>query len=86
MDQTMLNYKAKFHKGHFSNDRVEQITVAATPFWDGLDYTPVEIDWFTLYDKDMVNPIYSMGGEGNYFKKFTFRLIFCFFKEKTYLC
>jgi hypothetical protein len=57
--------------GHFSNDRVEQITVAATPFWDGLDYTPVEIDWFTLYDKDMVNPIYSMGGEGNYFKKFT---------------
>ena len=57
--------------GHFSDDRVEQITVAATPFWDGVDYTPVEIDWFTLYDKDMVNPIYSMGGEGNYFKKFT---------------
>jgi len=56
--------------GHFSNDRVEQITVAATPFWDGVDYTPVEIDWFTLYDKDMVNPIYSMAGEGNYFKKF----------------
>ena len=57
--------------GHFSDDRVEQITVAATPFWDGLDYTPVEIDWFTLYDKDMVNVIYSVGGEGNYFKKFT---------------
>ena len=57
--------------GHFSNDRVEQITVAATPFWDGVDYTPVEIDWFTLYDKDMVNAIYSMEGEGNYFKKFS---------------
>jgi len=57
--------------GHFSNDRVEQITVAATPFWDGVDYTPVEIDWFTLYDKDMVNVIYSVGGEGDYFSKFT---------------
>jgi len=57
--------------GHFSDDRVEQITVAATPFWDGVDYTPVEIDWFTLYDKDMVNAIYNMPGEGNYFQKFT---------------
>lgn len=64
-------WETNIRTGHFSNDRVEQITVAATPFWDGVDYTPVEIDSFIVYDKDMLNPIYSMGGEGNYFKKFT---------------
>ena len=64
-------WEANMRTGHFSNDRVEQITVAATPFWDGLNYTPVELDWFTLYDKDMVNVIYSVGGEGDYFSKFT---------------
>jgi len=55
--------------GHFGEDMTEQISVAATPFWDGAKYTPVEIDWFTLIDKN-ANTIYDSGGEGNFYKEF----------------
>jgi hypothetical protein len=54
--------------GHFGEDMTEQISVAATPFWDGAKYTPVEIDWFTLMDKN-ANIIYDSGGDGNFFKE-----------------
>jgi hypothetical protein len=55
--------------GHFGEDMTEQISVAATPFWDGAKYTTVEIDWFTLMDKN-ANIIYDSGGEGNFYKEF----------------
>jgi hypothetical protein len=54
--------------GHFGEDMTEQISVAATPFWDGTKYIPVEIDWFTLIDKN-AKTIYDSGGDGNFFKE-----------------
>ena len=51
----------------FLPDTIEQITVMATPFWDGENHTPVEIDWFTLLD-DKLNNIIEIEGEGNYFQ------------------
>jgi hypothetical protein len=53
--------------GHFPDDIFEQITVAATPFWDGEKYTPVEIEWFTLLNDDGNNVI-EMEGEGSFYK------------------
>jgi len=37
---------------HFLPDMTEQISVVATPFWDGNPWTPVDIDWFTLFNED----------------------------------
>lgn len=56
---------------YFPDNTIQQITVAATPFWDGVNYTPVEIDWFTLFDDDMniIKEISSEGGS-NLYKKF----------------
>ena len=40
----------------------------ATPFWDGGEYTPVEIDWFTLLD-DKLNVTIDQEGGGDYYKQ-----------------
>ena len=53
----------------YPEDRVEQITVMATPFWDGSTYTPVEISWFTLLNDEM-NIIYELEGDGSFYKAF----------------
>jgi hypothetical protein len=37
---------------HFLPGMTEQISVVATPFWDGNPWTPVDIDWFTLLNED----------------------------------
>jgi hypothetical protein len=63
-------WEANIRSDHFLNDRVGQITIAATPFWDGLDYTPVELDLFTLYDKNMVNKITELQNTGGFFHRF----------------
>ena len=54
----------------YPEDRVQQITVMATPFWDGSKFTPVEISWFTLLNDDM-NIIYELEGDGSFYKAFT---------------
>ena len=53
----------------YPEDRVEQITVMATPFWDGSKFTPIEISWFTLLNDDM-NIIYELEGDGSFYKAF----------------
>ena len=53
----------------YPEDRVQQITVMATPFWDGSKFTPVEISWFTLLNDDM-NIIYELEGDGSFYKAF----------------
>jgi hypothetical protein len=37
---------------HFLPGMTENITALATPFWDGNPWTPVDIDWFTLFDEN----------------------------------
>jgi hypothetical protein len=37
---------------HFLPDMSEHISAVATPFWDGNPWTPVDIDWFTLFNQD----------------------------------
>lgn len=57
--------------GRFLDKYTEQITVVATPFWDGVDYTPVEIDWFSLLDKSRPiqrQVVVEIEGTGSYYK------------------
>lgn len=54
--------------GHFHDDMVENITVAATPFWDGVKYTPVEIEWYTLFN-EYGDIVYEIQGEGGFYKE-----------------
>ena len=44
-------WEGELQTGHYIDEYTESITVMATPFWDGEDYTPVEIEWYTLLDK-----------------------------------
>jgi hypothetical protein len=60
-------WEAMTKTGHFHDDMVEQITVAATPFWDGVKYTPVELDWFTLFN-EIGDIVYEAQGEGGFYK------------------
>ena len=53
----------------YPEDRVQQITVMATPFWDGSKFTPIEISWFTLLNDEM-NIIYELEGDGSFYKAF----------------
>ena len=65
--------------GEFLPDYTEVITAVATPFWDGLDYTPVEIDWFSLEDRSREigkQVVVEIPGEGNYFKVLKDKKIF----------
>ena len=64
----VVYWEAKTNTGHFLPGMREDISAMATPFWDGADYTPVEINWITLYDEDGVI-IYDDGGTGDYFKE-----------------
>jgi hypothetical protein len=68
-------WEAKTRTGRFLPDMIELISVAATPFWDGSDYTPVEIDWFTLFDSDM-NVIVETEGGGDYYQQLNHRTHF----------
>lgn len=61
--------------GHFHDDMVENITIAATPFWDGVKYTPVELDWFTLFN-EYGDIVYETQGEGGFYKELKHRTNF----------
>ena len=64
----VVGWYCNINTGHFLPEFIEQISVMATPFWDGQEYTPVEIDWFTLLD-DKLNVIIDQEGGGDYYKE-----------------
>ena len=67
----VIYWDGEIKTGEFLPNYTEVITAVATPFWDGLDYTPVEIDWFTLEDKSRKigkQVVVEIEGAGNYFK------------------
>lgn len=59
----VFNWSSKLKTGYFSPDFTERIYVMATPFWDGGEYTPVELDWVALYDENG-NKISEQSGDG----------------------
>jgi hypothetical protein len=64
----VVGWYCNIKTGHFAPEIIEQISVMATPFWDGGQYTPVEIDWFSLLD-DKLNTIIEEEGAGDYYKE-----------------
>jgi hypothetical protein len=61
-------WEAMVKTGHFHDDMIENITVAATPFWDGVKYTPVELEWYTLLNYYGVT-VYEISPEGGFYKE-----------------
>ena len=67
----VVYWDGEIKTGEFLDDYTESITAMATPFWDGVDYTPVEIDWFSLLDKSRKidkQVVVEFEGGGNYYK------------------
>ena len=64
----VVYWEAKTNTGHFLPGMREDISAMATPFWDGADYTPVEINWFTLFNEDS-EIIAEEDATGEYYKE-----------------
>ena len=67
----VVYWDGEIKTGEFLPNYTEVITAMATPFWDGVDYTPVEIDWITLEDRSRKigkQVVVEISGEGDYFK------------------
>jgi hypothetical protein len=50
----------------FSTKWKEEVTIMATPFWEGRQITPVELESFVLYKND--SPVLTIEGEGEYYR------------------
>ena len=59
---------ARIKTGYFLPNMSEEITAIATPFWDGNEWTPIDIDDVNLKDEDE-SVIIRRGGEGDYYRK-----------------
>ena len=67
----VVYWDGELKTGEFLPNYTEVITAMATPFWDGLDYTPVEIDWLSLEDRSREigkQVVVETDGGGNYYK------------------
>lgn len=68
----VVYWEGELETGYFIDNYKELVTVMATPFWDGVDYTPVEIDWFTLLDKSRpagLQTIIDTEGHGSFYQE-----------------
>lgn len=63
----VVQWEGKIKTGFFTSNVTEVITVMATPFWDGVEWTPIDLDWYSLYNKDMV-VIDEIGGDSDYYQ------------------
>ena len=67
----IVYWDGELKTGKFLPDYTEVITAMATPFFDGVDYTPVQIDWFTLLDKSrpiQKQVVVEIESGGDYYK------------------
>jgi antitoxin component of RelBE/YafQ-DinJ toxin-antitoxin module len=71
---------ASTNTGHFLPDMIESIAVVATPFWDGEEWTPVELDWYTLLDGDG-KAIIEISSDGSYYRQLKHQTHFNSVKE-----
>jgi hypothetical protein len=53
----VVYWGTRIQTGRFLPDIIEHIDVVATPFWDGDKWTPVELDWYELINRDTGQPI-----------------------------
>ena len=65
----VVYWEGKFHGEHFLPNMVETIWVMATPFWDGMKWTPVETDWYSLVNRDDNTLIAEIEGGGDYYEQ-----------------
>ena len=63
----IVYWGANLKTGRFSPDITERIDVVATPFWDGNESTPVELDWYSLVQDDLKKSILDIYSDGRYF-------------------
>jgi hypothetical protein len=74
-DHDVVQWEGKFQTGFFTSNVTEVITVMATPFWDGMTWTPIDLDWYSLFNKDMV-VLDEIGGNSDYYTTFEDRTSF----------
>lgn len=74
-DHDVVQWEGKFQTGFFTSNVTEVITVMATPFWDGMTWTPIDLDWYSLLNKDMV-VLDEIGGNSEYYTTFEDRTSF----------
>ena len=74
-DHDVVQWEGKFQTGFFTSNVTEVITVMATPFWDGMTWTPIDLDWYSLLNKDMV-VLDEIGGNSDYYTTFEDRTSF----------
>ncbi len=65
----VVYWEGKFYGEHFLPNMVETIWVMATPFWDGMTWTPVETDWYSLVNGDDNILIAEIEGGGDYYEQ-----------------
>ena len=65
----VVYWEGKFHGEHFLPNMVETIWVMSTPFWDGMNWTPVEADWYSLVNRDDNTLIAEIEGGGDYYEQ-----------------
>ncbi len=65
----VVYWEGKFYGEHFLPNMVETIWVMATPFWDGMTWTPVETDWYSLVDRGDNTLIAEIEGGGDYYEQ-----------------
>ncbi len=65
----VVYWEGKFYGEHFLPNMVETIWVMATPFWDGMTWTPVETDWYSLVDTSNDTLIAEIEGGGDYYEQ-----------------
>lgn len=60
-------WEGEISTGYYDDNIIEKVTVMATPFWDGNDVTPVELDSFSIMDENGVI-INERLGEGDFYR------------------
>jgi len=71
----IVYWETNIKTGYFPSYLIESMTVYATPFWDANVYTPVEIDFYELIDKDK-NVYVQITGDADFFKTYKDRSLF----------
>jgi len=65
----VVYWEGKLYTDQFLPSIKETIWVMATPFWDGMRWTPVETEWYSLIDMSNDVLISEIEGGGDYFKE-----------------
>ncbi len=65
----VVYWEGKFYGEHFLPNMVETVWVMASPFWDGMKWTPVETDWYSLVDTSNDTLIAEIEGGGDYYEQ-----------------